>query len=114
MEQKVYLKNEQAQLNELVAKYRPNQIFLVTGKKSFELSGAANFIKGIIGKQNLTRFSDFNPNPQLEDLEKGVALFKSGSYQLILAIGGGSVLDMAKLISIFAHQDDSFQYLISG
>lgn len=114
MAQRVYLKNEQEQLKKLLNRYQSNHVFLVTGKKSFELSGAASFIERVIGTQNVTRFSDFNLNPQLKDLERGVALFKKGNYQLILAIGGGSVLDMAKLISIFAHQKGAFQNFITG
>ena len=80
-----------------------SNIFYVTGKKSFELSGAKNYIIDHIAKgKKINRFSNFSPNPQFDDVINGVNFFKKGSYDCIVSIGGGSVIDMAKLISFYS------------
>lgn len=88
-------------LKEILSNTNPSHVFLVTGKKSYTLSGAEAVIKELIPAQNYTRFSDFSTNPKLEDVMKGCELLAKHKSELIIAIGGGSVIDMAKLISVF-------------
>ena len=47
---------------------------------------------------SVTVFSDIAPDPQIESVEHGFRLYRQIQAQAILAIGGGSVLDAAKLI----------------
>ena len=78
-------------------------IFYVTGRKSFELSGAKNYIiNNISNGEILNQFNDFSANPKFDDVKKGVKLFKEGNYNCVVAIGGGSVIDMGKLIAFYA------------
>lgn len=113
-EQTVYRKENFSELKSLVNISVSGNVFIVHGKGSYLHSGARDFITKLIEDKHVESFSDFNPNPQLEDLKKGVELFHNGSYELIIAIGGGSVLDMAKLISMFAHQHDDIIELAKG
>ena len=46
-------------------------------------------------------FSDFTPNPLYEDVCKGVDLFNSTKCDVVLAVGGGSSLDVAKCIKLY-------------
>lgn len=91
-------------LKEILIKNNPKNIFLVTGKKSYELCGAKKMFDNLLKSYNVTRFYDFSENPKLKDLKIGVKLFKEKEYDIIIAIGGGTVIDMAKLINIFAAQ----------
>ncbi len=45
-------------------------------------------------------FSDFTPNPVYEDVCKGIDLFQITKCDTILAIGGGSAIDVAKCIKL--------------
>ena len=45
-------------------------------------------------------FSDFTPNPLYEDVCKGIDLLKSEKCDVILAVGGGSAIDVAKCIKL--------------
>lgn len=82
---------------------------------SYELSGAKKFIDRLIDKNvQIISFDDFATNPKMSDLEKGISLFRKGTFELIIAIGGGSTLDMAKLISVFGHQEEKFEDLVTG
>lgn len=56
-------------------------------------------------------FDQFSPNPLYDDVVKGTKLFKDQECDAILAIGGGSAIDVAKCIKLFAVMDESKVYL---
>ncbi len=49
-------------------------------------------------------FSDVDPNPSDINAEEGVAFYKSGQFDGVIAFGGGSALDLAKVIAFMAGQ----------
>ncbi len=53
----------------------------------------------------LREFGGIEPNPRIETLRKAVALCKEFQPDLILAVGGGSVIDATKLIAAAARYD---------
>tara|TARA_B100001057_G_C22816462_1_gene937632 strand:- start:889 stop:1986 length:1098 start_codon:yes stop_codon:yes gene_type:complete len=77
-------------------------ILLVTGNKSFAISGAENYFKRI-PKLNFIRFKDFSQNTNINDLEKGVDCFQKNKCDSVVAVGGGSVMDMGKLIALLGN-----------
>ena len=80
----------------------PECVFLVTGKKSFESSGAKGICDTVLKNTQVTIFDEFDTNPKIEDIEKGVVVFKEVNPDLVLAIGGGSVIDIAKSINVLS------------
>lgn len=56
-------------------------------------------------------FDQFTPNPLYEDVVKGVTKFKENKCNAILAVGGGSSIDVAKCIKLYSTMDDSYVYL---
>jgi alcohol dehydrogenase class IV len=51
------------------------------------------------------RFSQFSPNPRYEDSCNGVALFRREGCDCVVAVGGGSAIDVAKCIKLFAKME---------
>jgi alcohol dehydrogenase class IV len=49
-------------------------------------------------------FSDVDPNPNEKNLEAGVAMYKAGSHDGVIAFGGGSGLDLGKMVAFMAGQ----------
>jgi alcohol dehydrogenase class IV len=47
-------------------------------------------------------FDEVQPNPTDDNVNKGTALYRNGNHDLIIAIGGGSVIDTGKGIQILA------------
>jgi len=88
-------------LTTILTSYSNCKILVVTGKQSFGLSGASVALKEILKGYQAIYFSDFEVNPKLDDAINGVKLALDHKVELIIAIGGGSVLDMAKLIKAF-------------
>ena len=56
-------------------------------------------------KKNVFELSDVRPNPSYEKVLEGIKLVKENNIDLILAVGGGSVIDCAKGISVGAYYD---------
>ena len=56
-------------------------------------------------------FDQFTPNPLYEDVCKGVDLFQSALCDTILAVGGGSSLDVAKCIKLYCQMEKDKLYL---
>jgi len=81
------------------------KIFLITGKNSFHVSGSKNYLTPLLDEYDYTKFSDFDDNPQLKDVYRGIELFKSEGCDCCIAVGGGSVIDMAKLVSSLVNED---------
>lgn len=56
-------------------------------------------------------FSDFTPNPLYDDVCKGVDLFNITKCDTILAVGGGSSMDVAKCIKLYCRMNKETLYL---
>ncbi len=95
------------QLPDVLKKWAPEKILLVRGKNSYTKCGAANIMersKEVLACQ-LTEFCEFSENPQYEDVKKGLTLVRQFQPDVIIGIGGGSVMDMAKLLRFFYSYD---------
>lgn len=57
-------------------------------------------------------FCDFTPNPLYEQVCKGIELFKSTSCDTLLAVGGGSAMDVAKCIKLAVLAEDGDKAII--
>ena len=70
-------------------------------------------LRNIIEKMDVPHvvFDKFTPNPLYEDVCKGVDLFQKTKCDTILAIGGGSSLDVAKCIKLYCQMDKATLYL---
>lgn len=101
-------------LKNVLSKHNPKNIFLVTGKASYEKSGAKSIIEEFLKDYNVTHFCDFETNPKLEDIEKGLKLFKEKKCNFVVAVGGGTVMDIAKSVNILAANSGSPVEYVKG
>lgn len=60
---------------------------------------------------NIVKFSDFAPNPEYDSVKKAVELYKAEGCDSIVALGGGSAMDLAKCVKLYANMDDSKVYI---
>ena len=57
------------------------------------------------------RFSNFQPNPCYESVEEGVEVYQKNECECIVAVGGGSAIDVAKCIKLFVNMPLGAFYL---
>lgn len=88
-------------IDEFCELYHGKRILLVTGKKSYEMSGAKKVLERKLKNERVKHFSDFSINPKFSDATRGAEIARLAGSEVIIAVGGGSVLDMAKLIKAF-------------
>ena len=60
------------QLQKIFESEKPGKIFLVFGKGAYEKSGAEAAISQLLAGIDVFRFSDFEENPKIEDVRKGI------------------------------------------
>ena len=94
------------ELSQLIRELEGRKVLLVCGNSFDRL-----VISGPILELNPVQFRQFSPNPVYEDVCKGVELFRRENCDAILAIGGGSAMDVAKCIKLFSKMDDGENYL---
>jgi len=101
-------------LGDIVTSYSANRVLVVTGGKSFQACGAKAILSECLKGYHVTYFSDFEVNPRLIDAQRGVNLAIENTIELIIAVGGGSVLDMGKLIKALYSTPDEAINLAKG
>jgi alcohol dehydrogenase len=83
-----------AHLKNLEAK----KVLVVCGKTSFLSSGAAATIAPLREQYSITDWNNFSENPSLEELMAGLAALEESQADTVLGVGGGTALDLAKMI----------------
>ncbi len=92
------------QIKHIIEKHHAKRILAVTGKTSFTKSGASIALNEYLEGQEIIRFSNFEVNPRLEDALAGIKLVEQTKPDMIIAVGGGSAMDMGKLIATLSAQ----------
>lgn len=96
---------------EVIGAYvRANQIkniILVRGNSSFEKSGASKYISSLIKSVTIHEIIKENENPTTKKIVKTLQNLSEINFEMIIAIGGGAVIDIAKLIKAYHGTDPS-------
>ncbi len=84
-----------------------NTIMLCYGGGSIKKNGIYDKITNVLKEKNkqIVEFSGIQSNPTYSKVLEGVELAKKSNADLILAVGGGSVMDCCKAISLGAKYD---------
>ncbi|MEN8119525.1 MAG: iron-containing alcohol dehydrogenase [Bacteroidota bacterium] len=96
----VFGKDRLKELNKLVPK--DVKVLLLYGGGSVKKFGTLEKVKENLKGRNITEFGGIEPNPSYETLMKAVEVVKKENIDFLLAVGGGSVMDGAKFISLAA------------
>jgi alcohol dehydrogenase YqhD (iron-dependent ADH family) len=83
------------------------KVLLVYGKGSVLKNGSYDDVKKNLDSQGLeiVEFNGIKSNPMVEDVDKAAKLGKENNVDVVVAIGGGSVIDSAKIIAIALKYD---------
>lgn len=93
-----------AELHDVLSHYGQN-VLLVYGGHSIKKSGLYERVLNLISDLNVTELSGIEPNPKIDSIRQGQKLAKDSQADVILAVGGGSVIDAAKVIGSAAFYD---------
>lgn len=81
---------------------------LLVSDKALEEAGVTGKVEATLKADGIvySLFDDVKPNPTIQNVLDGVAACKAANADLIVAVGGGSVIDTAKGISIVMTNPD--------
>lgn len=68
-------------------------------------------VSGFFREFDAVHFTDFTPNPLYEQVEAGVRRFRETGCDMIVAVGGGSAMDVAKCVKLFCRLDGESSFL---
>lgn len=96
-------------LNEQLPKYGKN-VLLVYGGGSIKKNGIYDAVMKVLKENGKTVYEDAGvmPNPTTEKMKEGIERARAAKADLILAVGGGSVIDYAKGVSVSVHCKEDF------
>lgn len=117
---KIYFgKNEVDKVGKLSKKYGSN-VLLVYGKSSIKRTGLYDRVVKLLKTENINVFElgGIDPNPRIESIREGGNLCKKHNIDLVLGVGGGSVIDASKGIAAAAMYDgdpwDFYSYKVES
>ena len=82
---------------------------LVCGKHVLKQQSMLDYISN--SQYKFTVFTDFQPNPDYEDVVRAVDVFRASNCGAICAVGGGSAIDVAKCVKLYANMNPEKNYL---
>ena len=104
-----------AEIGKLAAPYGKKAL-IVTGGYSARKSGLYDRVKGLLEKEGMETelFDKATPNPLTTTAMEGAEFAKKIGASVIIALGGGSVMDCAKAIAFMAENEGSVSDYIFG
>ena len=99
--------NNYIKLKKYLDNKKINKLFLVV----YDYKEEPYLVKFLKDNYKVTIFRDFTPNPKYEEVLKGIECFKDSKSKTIIAIGGGSCMDVAKCIKAYSTLDSNKNYL---
>ncbi len=108
MEQKIIsTRNNYIELDEWLERNNCRNLLMVCGSSLRYMDGFNKHLDELEAKGvNITEFREFQPNPLYSSVVAGVKVFRKERCDSIMAIGGGSAMDVAKCIKLYSNLPD--------
>ena len=88
-----------------------SSVFLVTGRSSLQARGILQKVRDGLSEFEVTVYNDVRPFPSPANVDSAVEECKAASADIVVAIGGGSAMDLAKAVAILAvHEGTALEY----
>ena len=100
----IFGKGQISKLPEVMNRYGKN-VLLAYGGGSIKKNGIYDNVKELLKNYNIIELDKIEPNPKIETVRRGVKLCKENNIDVILAVGGGSTIDCAKVVAAGAFYD---------
>ena len=110
----IFGKGQLEQLKNEVPKYG-QKVLVVYGGGSIKRSGLYNQVMDLLNElgAEVHELSGVEPNPRLTTVQKGVDICKEHNVDVLLAVGGGSVIDCTKAIAVGAKYEGNVWDIIT-
>jgi NADP-dependent alcohol dehydrogenase len=92
------------------------RVLLLYGGGSIKRNGVYDQVKAALNGCTIEEFGGIEPNPLYETILKAAELCRRAGVELVLGVGGGSVIDAAKFLATIVplKVDDPWDHLVGG
>lgn len=87
-------------LKKILSKEIYSRVLVVTGKNSFNKSGAKKTILNLLREKKIKIFFKKSKIPDVKELNVLISLIKIFNPNLIISVGGGATLDLSKIANV--------------
>ena len=95
-----------ANVGKIILKHKASKLLIVSGKSSYIGSGTKVKLDAQTKGCTCTVVSDFEVNPKYDDIIRVGIKLKNEAFDLVIAAGGGSVIDFAKCLNVYISTQD--------
>ena len=100
------------ELSNVLESYDAKNILIVTGKKSFQKCGVNVVLLELLSGRNFKIINEFSTNPKYYEIVNISDKIKELDFDVILAVGGGSVIDFAKSLNVKLNNYKNFKSIV--
>ncbi len=103
-------------LSNIIKFLKPEKALIITGRRSAKVSGALDKVVKILEDLNVSYevFNEVTANPTVSIAERALDFCKNVKPSLIICIGGGSVIDVSKVVAAAYYSGKSVSELFRG
>ena len=91
-----------------------SRVFLVTGRHSLRAQGILQKVLDDLGEERVTLFDQVTPFPSPELVDRALGECRAAAADVVVAVGGGSPLDLGKAVAILMVHDGTSQEYATG
>jgi alcohol dehydrogenase YqhD (iron-dependent ADH family) len=101
-------RNRESEIGRIIKQYGFKKVLLHYGQSSIKKSGLYDRIVSSLKEQGIAfvELGGVEPNPKVSLVRKAIQLAKAEQVDLVLAVGGGSVIDSSKATAVGACTDE--------
>lgn len=101
-------------LADLLQEYGSRKVFLIADATGYAASGASDILEPIISGKLVFTFDDIEVNPKLAGVLACAEKIREVKPDLLMVVGGGSAMDVAKLANWFASGEGVADEFLTG
>jgi alcohol dehydrogenase len=89
-------------------------VLLVTGKESMKKFGYVDRLRRILFDRSIYHYDQIPPNPTQENISEALRFVGNTNIELVIALGGGSVIDAGKTLAVLLKNPGSIEEYLQG
>lgn len=110
----VFREGALAELGSILDQLTARRILFVVDSTAYSASGAADHLKDCLNARETATFSEFEINPKVEDVRRGIVMYEQFRPDVVVGLGGGTAIDLTKMIGRLGGQPADVSELITG
>jgi alcohol dehydrogenase class IV len=104
-----------AELRPLLDTLGARRVLFVVDAAAYAATSAGEQLKAVLQSRETIEFGEFEINPKIKDVKRGIQLFEELRPDVVVAFGGGTAIDLAKMIrGLASHSGDVAEVLSNG